>query len=458
MKITQRIKIVLSALAVSAGVVSFTGCRQNEAAFRFSVQTGGKEIGTLSYTMDSGSVTLTRFTYGKIALEVPAEIDGKAVVGIADNAFSSDDFLYEIYLPDTVETLGAKSFSGLKYCTGVYTSGDPKKIATNETTFESSAVQSVSAASPDSSELFFCEADFKYKDNEEADGVLITGYKAGVSLDIPSEIDGSPVLTIDCNAFFGTKSLKNIVVPETVTEIKSHAFSGCADLVSVEIPASVTKISDHSFYNCSSLKNVSVGGSGSSSEGADLSNITEIGGWAFGGCSSLPLVTLSESLTTIESGAFSRCSALAWVDIPASVNRIESSVFDDCSSLDEITVADGNKQYCAMDGVLYNKKQTELLKYPEGRAGEFTIPSTVKTIGEYALKNCKAISVVPKNVTSVKYGGLRNASSPLSLPNSLNYAEGTVCDGTITVYFAGKSYSGSDFDLHRSINAFPIDR
>ena len=63
------------------------------------------------------------------------------------------------------------------------------------------------------------------------------------------------------NLFRNGHEIKNLIIPETVQELKSYAFAGCSGLTSVVIPNSVTSIGDWAFYECSGLKSVSIGNS-----------------------------------------------------------------------------------------------------------------------------------------------------------------------------------------------------
>lgn len=73
---------------------------------------------------------------------------------------------------------------------------------------------------------------------------------------IPSEIDGLPVKKIGADAFAGYWYLKNITIPDTVTDIGAYAFSDCYDLKSITIPDSVTSIGEYAFCACESLESV----------------------------------------------------------------------------------------------------------------------------------------------------------------------------------------------------------
>ena len=77
--------------------------------------------------------------------------------------------------------------------------------------------------------------------------------------------------------------LEELVVPNTVTEIKSFAFYYCTSLTSVTIGDSVTSIGNSAFSHCTGLTSVTIGDS-----------ITSIGNDAFYGCSSLSIYCVIE--------------------------------------------------------------------------------------------------------------------------------------------------------------------
>jgi len=77
-----------------------------------------------------------------------------------------------------------------------------------------------------------------------------------------------------------------------------------------------------------------------------------------------PVVAVSEE-------AFFLRNSIISVIIPESVTSIGESAFVSCSSLTSINIEDGNKNYCSVDGVLYNKDRTTLIQYPNGKKGRF---------------------------------------------------------------------------------------
>ena len=100
-------------------------------------------------------------------------------------------------------------------------------------------------------------------------------------------------------------------------------------------------------------------------------------------------------VTVIGERAFDRCNLVETIEIPAKVELIEGAAFESCTSLTNITIASGNKAYCTWDGVLFDKKRTELRCYPAGKAdGEYAIPDGVKTVAAFAFAEAAKLESV----------------------------------------------------------------
>lgn len=59
-------------------------------------------------------------------------------------------------------------------------------------------------------------------------------------------------------AFSGCRSLTNLTLPSSVTEIDYKAFAGCSGLISLTLPSSVTEIGWCAFSGCSGLTSIYV--------------------------------------------------------------------------------------------------------------------------------------------------------------------------------------------------------
>ena len=108
--------------------------------------------------------------------------------------------------------------------------------------------------------------------------------------------------------------------------------------------------------------------------------ITSIGDIAFFNIPTLASVTVGTNVGSIGDQAFSY-SSLTSIAIPASVTNISFNSFQTCYSLTNIVVATNNPDFSSAAGVLFNQNQTTLLQYPNGKAGNYTVPASVTDIG-----------------------------------------------------------------------------
>lgn len=121
----------------------------------------------------------------------------------------------------------------------------------------------------------------------------------------------------------------------------------------------------------------------------------------FKDCIHLTELVLPATLEVIERNALEGCIALTTIGIPEKVISFTPS--PGCTALKEISVSPQNPAFSSINGVLYDKEQTELLFYPQGRtASTFTIPATIRAIGNYAFQYCPVSAInIPHTVKTV---------------------------------------------------------
>ena len=218
------------------------------------------------------------------------------VTEIKDCAFYSFDCIASVTIPDSVKSIGYNSFYGCENLARVYHTGDIRS---------------------------WC--------------------------DIAFSGNYSNPMRYAVNFYINNKPVKEIVIPDTVTDIKEYAFYGFEDVVSVTIPDSVTKIGDCAFSDCENLPSITIPESvttlGSAFSGCSSltsfvipDTVTEWSGSGFSGCSNLESIKITETATVIGIGAFSHCENLKSIAIPDKVESIGIQAFLGCHSLETITI------------------------------------------------------------------------------------------------------------------------
>lgn len=156
---------------------------------------------------------------------------------------------------------------------------------------------------------------------------------------------------------FESAQIKQLTIPDTVTEIENGAFYYCEQLASIILPPGLQKISDYMFVYCINLTSITIPAA-----------VTEIGAEAFA-MSGLTSITIPSTVTILGSGAFRSCDTLAHMDIQANVT----------------VIPDYFAQECPLTSL--------------------TLPSTVQTIGEAAFVRASGFQVteltIPASVTSI---------------------------------------------------------
>jgi hypothetical protein len=213
----------------------------------------------------------------------------------------------------------------------------------------------------------FIVEDFKLRHiNDDDDfSVAIAGYVGKDShVIIPKCIQNFHVKAIDEIAFLSS-SIKKVTIEQGVTFIGNTAFFDCTELTDVELPDGLLKIDYEAFL----------------------------------GCKKLAKIRFPESLLSIGSHAFGGCEKLTSIFIPKKVEYLGgdeiSGCFSGCSKLKEIIVDDRNPEFSSLDGVLFNKAKTLLIRYPEGKEDtSYNVPDTVIYIKDEAFYFCKNLIAV----------------------------------------------------------------
>ena len=211
----------------------------------------------------------------------------------------------------------------------------------------------------------------------------------------------------------------------------SAAFSSCSNLMSVGLEGctALTTIENSAFYHCyklsdfdfsqlTTLKEIGKSAFLYSALAGDIvfaSGIQQIGESAFYGNDAITSIDFSKrtQLAVISSGTFSFSQSLKKIDFSdcTSLNTLNIEAFLECPSLVEVVINIGF--YTSIDGVLFVVDKASLLLYPGGKKAEaYTIPSTVKTLGERSFPYNESLMelTIPESVLTIKGEAFYNGS------------------------------------------------
>ena len=327
-----------------------------------------------------------------------------SVTDIGAYAFAYCTSLTNITIPDNVTEIGSYAFYNCTSLTSVVISDGLKHISP-ATFADCSSLKSITI--PGSVKLIESIA---FRECKMTD-IYYTGDMAGwcsmTFMDRPNA----------CNLYIDGMLIEGeLVIPDTITEIKGSAFYNCTSLTSVVIPDSITHIGGSAFTDCDNLTSVTF---------EENSQLQSIGDGAFWGCDSLTNIIIPDSVTSIGSLAFTY-SGLTSITIPNSMTSIGEETFYDCTSLTNITIHEGvtfigYRAFYGCDSLI-----------------SITIPDGVTTIGEGALYGCSSLT----SITLPAVWPLRKIfeGSSVVIPSSLKTivvsGEGTIPSG----FFAGCKY------------------
>lgn len=216
---------------------------------------------------------------------------------IPDNQFQNKNLMLDIILPDSLTTIGTRSFYG---CTNLREIRIPKKvISIPDYAFQYcsnllSVYFSEGFASLGYQSFYNC---YSLENIILPTSLTYMGpecfaycYKLK-SINIPPNLS-----SINYSTFYGSSALENVHFSVGLTYVGTHAFYDCA-LVHIELPVSLQTIDDYAFYS-NNIKRLVV-----------PEKTTSLGPWSFGYCP-IDSVSLPASLSSIEGSAFGYCTSL----------------------------------------------------------------------------------------------------------------------------------------------------
>ncbi len=343
-------------------------------------------VGTVSAASDEG------------VLKLP-EDDGTGypVTGVSDS-YSNDDEVTKVIIPENIVRIDDKTFYG---CSNL------NQIRTHD------KIQRIGA------DAFFGTAYYKDQDNWN-NGVLYIG---------------DCLIKADPDKISSTYTVRN-----GTRLIADEAFKDCENLTSIEFPETVQYVGKDAFIGTELFNNKENWTDNSLLIGHVLisfdkeyegvfslpTTVATIADGAFEHSKVTEIITL-DSLKYIGQDAFWDSQNLKSISLGASVKTLGRGPFRMCDNLEKITVDSRNENFAVVDGVLYNKQLSAVIRCPEKLSGTVTLPASVYKINAYAFEWCTEIEgvVIPEGclfIGNSAFSVCENLSD-INIPETMEYID-----------------------------------
>lgn len=346
-------------LCMALASISFVSCKEKKQSTTTSKKDSELEVfktatvpelTDFSYTLtDSGEgVLITKYLGTSDSVRIPSEIEGLPVRALGSDLFArSRSTLITCVIPDSVTEIGGGLFYNCKELTNV-------KLSKN--------INAISQG-------------------------MFENCKALRTIIIP---DG--VKTIESNAF-SFSGIEELVLPDSITEIKYSAFYSCTCLISIKLPSSLKVIHPQVFENCEILPSL-----------VFPEGLEEIGSNVFTNCYGLSNVQFPSTLKKIGNNNFS-CRYHEYLGVSNSISTLEfpsemeefNVTFEYLAHLKSVRLPNTLEE---ISNNLFNNRP--LCK---DTLEEINFPESLKIIDSHAFTNFSKLNniIIPDSITSLEF-------------------------------------------------------
>ena len=321
-----------------------------------TVSSSAATSGHYTYTVSNGEATITDVSTSiSGAVTIPSTLGGYPVTSIGDYAFSGCSNLTSIVIPDSVTSIGDQAFYDCSSLTNVTIPDSVTSIgeyAFDDCTGLKSIVIPASVKSIKNQAFSGCE---NIRDVYISD--------MDVWCDISFGDHSSNPLCHGADLYLNGELVSELVIPDTVTSVRSFVFYGCTSLTKIVISDNVTRIGMWAFYKCTGLASIVIPDSVTSIDYRAFSDYdsliyNEYDNAYYLGNELNPYLLLVKakgtSITSCEihpdtrfilSWAFEDCEALMSVVIPGGMAEIGVHAFEDCDALADVYYAGTEEEW-----------------------------------------------------------------------------------------------------------------
>lgn len=258
---------------------------------------------------------------------IPEEYNGLPVTEIKNEAFAYKWYLFNVYIPKTINKIGLGAFSSSGIVNLYY---DAEEIVDFY----------------GSNWVFYPQNEKDFAPEQMKQDIhLLVGpnvkcipsrffFPLGTHTGLHPKVSSiefckdSKVTSIGEYAFYNLEDIQTVYLPSSLKTIGEYAFYNMG-IKELKLPDSVTTIGKNAFTFCDSLKNLKLS-----------KNLEFVSESAFYGCEKLEYLDFSQTkLKTISKHSFKNCSSLTYLNL-SGVEQIEESAFENDEALLDLSIAD----------------------------------------------------------------------------------------------------------------------
>ena len=330
--------------------------------------------GDMDFQVETDHAVLVRYRGCAKKVHLPHFVEDVPLTEIGPMAFRNG-FLHELYLPDSISTIGAEAFCGCKNLS------------------------------------FICGDEYANKEYEMSsfgENLTCIGDRSFSNTRIKDISFWGETLSFGDQVFNNCRNLRTVLLPHcSKLKIGKELFanSGIENFICPYSHCQV--LPEGTFANCCQFRNYRM-------------ETEEFGKNAFLECVALQHLDLT-GLQRLYMPSFSGCEKLKKLTLPASLTLCTANAFLG-SALAHFDIDDENMDFSCHGGILYDKQLRRLIACPPGRTASVTLPLKVYSICDRAFYGSSIEEISMPAVASIGKEAFFNSSLRfVSLPMQLKH-------------------------------------